>query len=137
MHDPLWQMHHRDLDRMLPTYSAAKIRGIACTGIWRWPDFLNAHPARKVVLHRPISEVRASMTRLGLPELPENAAEMLGEVDAMRIDYRALFAPRHARKVWQHLTGGAVPFDERRHARLVEMRIEPALDRVDRRERYS
>jgi hypothetical protein len=133
MHDPLWQLHRRDLDRMLPTFTSAEIRGVACTGLWRWLDFVNAHPARKVILHRPEREVAASLARLGLPPLPDGAAEQLALIEGMHIDHRALFARRHARRIWQHLTGDRVPFDEQRHDRLIEMRIEPHLERVSRR----
>lgn len=132
MHDPLWQIHHRDLDRMLPTYGNASCNGIACSGIWRWPAFVNAHPARKVILHRPAGEVSASLARLGLPALPEGAESQLASLVGLHLPYTALFQRRHARKIWQHLTAGAEPFDALRHERLCEMRIEPQLGRVRR-----
>lgn len=132
MHDPLWQIHHLELDAMVPTFGAAQLTGIACTGLWRWPEFVNAHPARKVILHRPPAEVAASLERLGLPPLPEGAERALRSIEGMHVPHTALFRRRHACQIWQHLTGGAVPFDRARHERLCEMRIEPQLDKVKR-----
>lgn len=133
VHDPLWQMHYRDLDAMIGAHTRAPMKGVCCTGLWRWPDFVNAHRARKLVLERPIHEVAASLERQGLPPLPPDAAALLAKIDAPRVHYGQLFAKRHARRLWNYLTLGREPFDQRRFEQLVQMKIEPKLDRVQRR----
>ena len=127
-HDPLWTAGRRDLDRAVAD-SPAAVRGVSCTGLWRWPEFVNDHPARKLIVHRPASEVRRSMQRLGLPALPLLAANSLWKLNGMHVDHRELFDPAAAPALWAYLTGG-LPFDAARHAMLRPVHVEPAFSRV-------
>lgn len=131
-HDPLWTSHYRDLDRVVGDQAGARIGGIACTGLWRWAEWVNAHPAPKLVLHRDRAEIDRSLAAIGYPPLPRAAPALLRAVRGTHLDYRELFDPVRAREIWATLTRGA-PFDGARHAQLTEMRIEPKFDglRID------
>lgn len=127
IHDPLYTSHYEDWDATLthPLWPS----GVSCTGIWRWTDWVNAHPARKVVLHRPLDEINVSLSRCGFRErMSEYDAAVLDQVRATHVDWTDLFEPETAEPIWRHLTG--LPFDEARHRELVQLRVSPAFDRV-------
>lgn len=131
LHDPLWTIAPDDLDARLAEMAPGRVRGIACTGLWRWPSWVNRHPARKLVLHRPRADVARSLDRLGLPRLPIDAERNLNAINGRHVDWFDLFSPEPAREIWDYLTGGE-PFDAARHAQLVAMQIEPKFDAVTR-----
>jgi len=127
-HDPLWTCGRRDLDSAVVD-SAAEVRGVSCTGLWHFPEFVNAHPARKLILRRPVREVRVSMKRLCLPDLPLLPERALDRLVGEHVDWRQLFDPATAPGIWEHITGG-VPFDAARHALLRQIHVEPQFNRV-------
>jgi hypothetical protein len=53
IHDPIAKHHHTELDDL----SSSKHLGVSCTGLWRFPDWLNKHPAKKVILRRDRAEI--------------------------------------------------------------------------------
>lgn len=61
LHDPLAKYHHTELDGLV----SDKRLGVACTGLWTQPEWLNAHPAKKVILHRPLEEINRSLKAIG------------------------------------------------------------------------
>lgn len=113
-HDPLWDYFYEDLDQLSG--------GICCTGLSMFPAFVQHHPARKVVLHRPKDDVVASLAKMGLgpghPNLFRNLDEIKG---AVHCDWRDLFNPSTARTLYTWLT--QKPFDEQRHKHLTMMHI--------------
>lgn len=123
VHDPLRLARFPDWDQALP--QPGKVCGVACTGAWARPAWLNAHPARKLVLHRALEQVAASLARLGLPAPTLGASAMLREVEGLHVPYTDLFDRAAAAAIWTHLTGLA--FDGARHAALVEMNVQPAF----------
>lgn len=130
VHDPMWETHYDDLDRTVRRKAGDRpLAGISCTGLWRWAEWINAHPARKLVLRRDTAEIDKSLAALGLPTLPPEAKPALDSILAPSADYRELFDPVKAERLWNYLTGRQ-PFDQARHAELCKMRIEPKFDRL-------
>ena len=127
IHDPLWTTHHTDWDMTLKRDD--RVTGVACTGVWRWVDWVNRHPARKVVLHRDIGDVRHSLRQIGLPVPPVNAALNLSQIDGLHVPYEQLFDATGAQEIWQQATGN-LPFDADRHAEMVQMNIQPQRSRL-------
>lgn len=132
IHDPLWTIAPRDLDARIAELGPDRMRGIACTGLWRWPAVIAEHPCRKLILRRDRREVARSLHRLGLPSLPLKADRQLAAIEGTHVDWRSLFDPAAAREIWAFVTGGRLPFDAERHARLAAMRIEPNFETVQR-----
>lgn len=127
-HDPLRLSPIEEWDERLTL--RGRLTGVACTGAWNWPDLVNAHPARKVILHRNAAEVAASFRRLCLPGPPVYAAERLHEIDGLHVAWRDLFNVLSAGEIWRYLMGGALPFDVERHAVLREVNAQPQFDRL-------
>jgi len=119
LHDPLYRHHYADLDR-LPTNG--KRLGISCTGIWRFPTWLNAHPAKKIILRRPLVEVNGSMADIGLPGLTEADLLQVAGLKGEHFLYSDMFNPYYARQMCEALE---IPFDEDRHAELVQIEMQP------------
>lgn len=129
VHDPLWTTHYSYLDRTITERAAGRAAGISCTGLWRWPTWVNAHPARKLVLHRVGAEIDRSLDALGLPTLPREAESVLASIAGRHVDYTDLFDPAKAEVLWSYLTGG-VPFNPVRHGELRQLRIEPQFAHI-------
>lgn len=130
-HDPLWTTHYSDFDRAIPERAGGRLAGISCTAIWRWPNWLAGHPARKVIIHRDVSAVRRSMAKAGLPMIEPDAASWLAAIDGMHVAWTDLFKPGPAVQIWQHLAPD-LPFDRERHRELSQARVEPNLATVKR-----
>lgn len=120
-HDPLYAMHYEEFDSKI--VSNAEIQGISCTGLWRWADWVNKHPAKKLILHRDFPEVQQSMRDIGFPALDEDAIDMIDSIKGLHVDYRSLFDPAEAKKLWAYLVG--TEFDEYRHRELVDIEMQP------------
>lgn len=119
IHDPLARYHHTDLDRI----ASSKRLGVSCTGLWQFPDWLNQHPAKKVILHRDRAEVARSLGRLGFADLPFPA---LDAIAGMHVNWRDLWDDPEP--IWEHLIG--TPFDAERHQLLRELNVQVDFDRV-------
>jgi len=128
-HDPLWETHYEDLDEIISTRAANRTPGIACTGLWRWVGWLNSHPARKLILHRDIAAVRASLRARGLPVPDRSASAALDSIDGQHVPFDHLFDTDRAETLWSFLTDG-LPFDGDRHRELAQMNIQPQFDRI-------
>lgn len=128
LHDPLYKLHYSEWDA-LPKGWYNQL-GVSCTGIWRWPEFVNAHPAKKIVVIRDLDEVNNEMEKLGLPECPPDADLMLKDIEAPHVHYTDLFDPKRAPLIWEKLIGefGYCPL---RHAQLCEFNVQPNFQRVE------
>lgn len=129
-HDPLGTVHYSEWDTdtvLFPRGQGMKL-GVACTTIWNWPEWVNDHPARKVILHRDFAEIQASLERTGLPQMPPEAGQALDKLEGEHIPYTDLFDPAAAENLWTFLTG--MPFNGARHKTLVEMSVEQKFDRL-------
>lgn len=125
LHDPLWRWHYQDWDAI--PVAKGMTMGVACTGILYWPGFLHEHPARKVILHRPIGEVNASLARLGIEPIADLESRLC-LVGGMHMPWHALFEPNAARRIYEFLLQKR--FDPRRHEELVRLNVQARLQRI-------
>ena len=117
IHDPLYERHYAELDHI----KSKKRIGVSCTGLWRFPKWVNGHTARKVILHRSVDEINESLTELGFPAVPESDADMLDAIEGIHVDWRALFDD--PKIMYEYLLDK--PFDAERHQELKSMAIQP------------
>ena len=116
-HDPLNYTHYRDLDS-LPT---KKILGIADTTLPWFPDWLNEHPARKVILDRNLDEINESLAReCGMPPIAPEMIRRLHRIEGLHVNWTELFI--NPEPIWKHLVD--MPFDKERHETLVKMNVQ-------------
>lgn len=104
------------------TLQSQRKLGVACTAsavLHR--DFLNAHPARKVVLHRDIGEIRASMESLAIPGDYDPAA--LEQIEGQHYEWTEIFS--NPAPMYEFLLG--LPFDTERHTELLAFNIQNHL----------
>lgn len=123
LHDPLFQRHYSDLDSI----KTDKMLGISCTGIALFQDFVQNHPARKLILHRDTAEVNKSLADIGLP--PIDGAEwdgLLSSIKGFHVHWESLFTD--PRPIYEYLLQKEL--DAERHALLREMQIQPNFDEV-------
>lgn len=116
LHDPLWKHHYNALDKI----ESKKVLGVACTGLYMFPDFVNYHPARKIILHRDEQEINESLNAIGLPPV-SNTERDLKKIAGYHLDWREVFM--NPRGIYEYLTG--FEFDEERHAFLKEIEMQP------------
>lgn len=127
-HDPLYETHYREIDSV---YGAIKhVNGISCTGLWRWPDWVNSHPATKIIIHRRVCEVEESLDELGLHCDIEDHSN-LNEIEGLHIGFEQLFDVN----VWENVLWPAItndlPFDRVRFEQLTTIAMEPMFARVE------
>lgn len=120
MHDPLWTYHYTDLDQI----QSSRMLGISCTGIALFPDWLSAHPARKVVLHRDSSEINASLNAIGLPPLDDDWVPRLDNIQGMHCHWQDVF--ERPQRIYEYLIQR--PMDWERHALLTKIRMQPCFE---------
>jgi hypothetical protein len=125
-HDPLWTVHYRDVDATIRKAAGDRKAGISCTGCFLFPEWVNEQPARKLILHRDLDEIQASLSRIEWPLMPSDSEQRLDEIDGWHVRHADLFDTDSAAGIWEYLTGE--PFDHARHEQLALMRIEPKLD---------
>lgn len=119
LHDPLWRYPYDELDKILCT----KMLGIACTGIALFPEWVNAHPARKIVLHRDFAEIDKSLEKIGLTACSESWKGVLERIDGVHLDWREIF--ERPKAIYEFLLDK--PFDAERHEALREINAQPAF----------
>jgi len=123
LHDPLYKWHYSELDGL----KSHKKLGLSCTGLYFFVDWINQHPAKKVVLHRDGKEIRDSLEELGLPAMPEDFYErQLWKVGGWHYDWKAIF--EKPREIYEYLLGQ--PFDEERHNLLKDIHMQPAFENI-------
>jgi len=121
VHDPLYRLHYSEWDKsVLP----GKQVGVSCTGIWQWPEWLNAHPAKKVILHRDLAEVNASLDAIGFPACDDSGPAKLAKINGLHLPHEALFDASLAAVIHSHLIGDG-SFDAERHAELCLIEMQP------------
>lgn len=134
LHDPLYSHHYSDLDGLKLGGADAKTVGVSCTALWRWGDWVNNHPAKKLIVHRDIEAINRSLSQLGLPAMRERDAQALHDLSGPHVHFDDLFCDQDAAAmIWDHLIPG-VPFDPARHGLLSRTIVSPDFgrQRVDR-----
>jgi hypothetical protein len=124
-HDPLFQSSLEALDS-LPC--DGRLLGIADTGIWMFPEYLAAHKARKVILHRNILDVNQSLSRAGLPSLPVETEDRLWDINGAHCDWHTLFD--NPGFIYRNLFGVAMP-DPLRHSMLCKLNVQVDFEKID------
>ncbi len=117
LHDPLYRYHYAELDAI----KSDKMIGVSCTGLYHFGEWVNKHPARKVILHRPLNEINDSMRAIGLPELSAEEEEKLNRIDGFHTRWTDLFT--YPDPVYEYLL--QKPFDAERHAELKMIEMQP------------
>jgi len=133
IHDPLNLVHYSEWDtdqKIFPSANQFAKIGIACTGIWRWPDFVNSHSAKKIVLTRDFGEIQNSLLREGIPQLECDAPQRLDRINAPKIHYTDLFDPVCAPEIWRYLVGSG--YCGYRHRLLRQMRVVQNTEEIEK-----
>ena len=106
-----------------------RILGLADTGLSLQPDWVKAHPARKVILHRDQKEIEQSLARAGLPSRRINWAAQLHELDGLHVPWTTLFDAPHV--IHAYLFGNTIPMDHERHRLLAKLNVQADFEKVD------
>ena len=126
IHDPVGRYTLREMDEIV---YGDKLVGISCTTSWMLGDWVDTHPAPKIIIDRNVGPVNKSLTALGLPLMSMQAVCRLKSLKGKRVDYEYLFDRNTAEMIWQHLLP-AIPFDEDRHRELCGYHIQPNWKQV-------
>ena len=118
LHDPLTRWHYRALDGI----QSEKTLGVSCTGLALFPSYVNAHPARKVILHRDQAEIVASIKRLGISGGYDVGA--LDRIKGKHVGWREIFD--NPKPLYEFLT--QKPFDADRHRELLHMNVQRSIE---------
>jgi hypothetical protein len=125
IHDPLYKCNAEELDDI----KSDKKLGISCTGIWRMPEFLEAHPAKKLIVHRDLDEVNDSLSNeMGVSTISKEEADSLSSIYGIHLSFKDLFNHLIAEEVYETLL--EKPFDYERYIHLVEMNVQPNFENV-------
>lgn len=125
LHDVLFSHDLEQIDKL----PHSRILGLADTGLSLQPDWVKAHPAKKVILHRDPRDIDDSLARAGLPNRRINWIAQLNELDGLHVDWRLLFQAPHL--IHTYLFGNAIPFDADRHAVLSKLNVQADFEKVD------
>lgn len=124
LHDPLNEYHYKELDSL---DAGTRELGVSCTGLYLFPEFLNRHPARKVILHRPVGEIKASFKRNDMTVRlfkPEN----LNKIEGMHVQWTDMFI--RPEKIYSFLMRRNL--DVLRHDQLKTFNIQADLNKTRR-----
>jgi hypothetical protein len=119
IHDPLFRWHFDQLDKI---ESQNREIGVSCTGLALIPHFTDKHPARKVILHRPLEDINKSLLSINLPPLPESWNKALWEIEGLHVSWTDLFDPVLAKRIYELLLDRA--FDAERHRELIDLNVQ-------------
>ena len=120
IHDPLYEHHYTTLDDM----ESDKVLGVSCTGLFNFPEWVNKHPARKIILRRPQGEISASLEAIGLPDI--QCEKKLEAINGTHVYWLELFNnPIH---IYETLL--QQPFDVERHELLKSIHMQPTFEDI-------
>lgn len=122
LHDPLLKWTKEEL----MTLDYPKRLGLSCTGLALFPEWVNAHPARKVILYRSPDEIDQSMLGIGMTPISAQWDGVLERIQGVHLHWSSLFNQRTARWVYEYLLDR--PFDPERWALLREFNVQPHFE---------
>lgn len=122
LHDPLWRQHYESLDSI----ASQKRLGVACTGLAQFQRYTLAHKARKVILHRDLREIDASLAAIGMPPCDPDFDGLLSAIPGMHVHWSALF--ESPRAIYEHLLER--PFDAERHRALCDLEVQTRFEGI-------
>lgn len=121
-HDPLYYRHFNDWGN--------RFKAVSCTGVWRWPEWVNNQGCPKIVLRRLQDEVEASLVNMDLSgALEPLASDTISRIDGFHVYYTGLFEERTAERIWA-ICHPDKPFDVDRWRELKRIRMEPNLGEI-------
>jgi hypothetical protein len=82
---------------------------------------INQHPAKKIIIDRPLAHINASLERLNLPKMEESHVELLRGIRGHRIQFNKLFSAFAMQNACEHL---GVPFNQRRFDMLAGFNVQ-------------
>ncbi len=123
LHDPLLKWMKDELDT-LESHKKGRRLGIACTGLAMFPEWVNAHPARKIILHRPLTEIDASLQSMGMTPCSNHWQGVLDRIDGVHLSWSDLF--ERPQYIYEYLLD--LPFDPERWALLREINVQPHFE---------
>lgn len=124
-HDMLFTHDIEDLDAL----PCDRIRGLADTGLALFPRWLEAHPAKKIILRRDPKQIRASLRRVGLDEGTREWTLELRDIRGLHIDWQVLFTEPEL--IHHYLFGDEIPFDKARHEVLAKLNVQADFEKID------
>lgn len=116
--------HFSDWDSIVSNKSL----GVSDTGICLFPEFVNAHPARKVILHRDLSDVNRSLDAIGYPRLDDRWVNALGKIHGKHFCWENIFAVDTAKEIYEYLL--QKPFDRERWEELTRIEMQPQFSGI-------
>lgn len=127
LHDPLLEYERHQLDQMtIPN----KRVGIADSALLLHPDWLEKHPAKKILLWREPQEVNKALNVLGLREIePGIHAKRIQALPrgVKQFYWATIFDHRIASEICRFFD---VPFCRHRFEELKKMNVQPQFNRV-------
>lgn len=120
LHDPLVKWTKDELMAL----ESPKRLGVSCTGLALFPSWVNAHPARKVILHRPLSEVDRSLLEIGLTPISQHWDGVLSRIEGVHLNWQEMFT--RPQFIYEYLLD--LPFDAERWAVLREINVQPHFE---------
>lgn len=127
LHDPLLEHQAHLIDQMqIP----GKRIGIADTAALLYPDWLEEHRAKKIVIWRDPAQVNLALRALGLREIdPAAHVKRLGALPkGVKIyPFESVFNPYVAQEICELFD---VPFCRWRFQELIKMNVQPQFSRI-------
>lgn len=116
LHDPFATVHYQDWNKV----KSNKMLGVSDTGIAIFHQWLNNHPARKVILHRDMQEIFSQV-----PEF-EGLQDNLDKIDGMHVHFTDLF--NNPKRIYEFLL--QKEFDAERHQELKNIQMQPMAEEM-------
>lgn len=116
-HDLLSTTHYSEWDKT----KSNKTLGVSDTGIGVFNEFLNNHPAKKVILHRPFEEINKSLADIGYPILTDHWNGALEKINGMHVNWLDIFD--NPKPIYEYLMNKE--FDPERHSELMKIEMQP------------
>jgi hypothetical protein len=124
IHDPLDMYLLDEIDNL----HCDKMLGIACTGSYLFYDWLNQHPAKKVILHRDVEDIKTSLRKQKI-RLSVFKPDLLDRIEGLHVPWTHLFDKPEV--IWSHLFD--TQLDKQRHSFLKTVNVQTDLSRVIRK----
>ena len=106
----------------LDGYDCGYRLGIAETAGMFIADEINQHPARKIIIERPLEDVNQSLQAINLPCMTEYHVELLNKIDGFRVKFNELFNPEMMSYICREIVG--IKFNIHRFVLLEKMNVQ-------------
>jgi hypothetical protein len=126
LHDPLYEYKPTQLDALqIP----GKRIGISDTAVVVYPEWINAHSAKKVVLWRDPEEINDRLRLLGMRQIPRGVlARRYAQLNGVKVyHWGEVFRHEIAKEICDYFK---VPFCRWRFEELKKMNIQPQFERI-------